>query len=273
MNAIFVANKPYGLSSNHFLSRLKRKYKVKKAGFSGTLDPFATGVLVVAFGSYTRLFSYLNKTPKVYEATIWFGASSESGDNENISQVEKLRPFSPDVFEIVRKSLLGKVSYIPPKFSAKNINGVRAYKLARSGVEFELKSQEMEIFSCEILNYSHPFLTIRLKVDEGAYARSYAQLFAQKMGVSATLSALKRVSEGEFRFENERFLDPISILNLPKNEYFGDIDEVMDGKKLDLYKLKMQKNGKYLLEYDEFFSIIEIKDDEISYCLNKVKKC
>ena len=90
MNAIFVANKPSGMSSNHFLGRLKKKYGVKKAGFSGTLDPFASGCLIVAFGSYTKFFRFLDKSPKVYEATIWLGASSPSMDNENISEISNV---------------------------------------------------------------------------------------------------------------------------------------------------------------------------------------
>ncbi|MBR8463769.1 tRNA pseudouridine(55) synthase TruB [Campylobacter sp. faydin G-24] len=273
MNAIFVANKPSGLSSNQFLSRLKRKYGEKKAGYSGTLDPFASGCLIVAFGSYTKFFQFLEKSPKIYEATMWLGANSESGDNENISKVTLLKPFANESLEIVRKGLLGIVSYTPPKFSAKNIDGIRAYKLARNGYEFELKTQTMQVFSCDITNYCHPFLSFRISVSEGGYIRSYAKLFAQKLGVDATLSALKRVSEGEFKFENERFLGIDEVLKLPENEYLGDISDIMDGKKIDTTKLKNDKNGIYLLKYDKFITIIKIENKMVSYCLNKVEKC
>ena len=88
MNRLFVAYKPKGMVSNRFLSRLKRKYGVKKAGFSGILDPFASGCLIVAFGAYTRLFNYLKIEPKVYRATLWLGASSPSFDNQNITQIQ-----------------------------------------------------------------------------------------------------------------------------------------------------------------------------------------
>ena len=230
MNALFVADKPSGISSNNFLSRIKRKYGEKKAGFSGTLDPFARGCLIVALGNYTKLFNYIDKTPKIYEATIWIGAKSESGDNENISEIKILKPFALSSIELIKNSLLGKITYVPPKFSAKNINGVRAYKLARAGVEFELKSQEMEVFSCEILNYFHPFLTLKISVNEGSYVRSYAQIFADKLGVSATLSSLKRLSEGKFKFENEKFLNPLDFINLQTNDYLGDIKDMEFGK-------------------------------------------
>lgn len=273
MNAIFVANKPADLSSNQFLSRLKRKYGVKKAGFSGTLDPFASGCLIVAFGSYTKFFRFLDKTPKIYEATMWIGASSPSGDNENITDVKILKPFVDESLEIARKSLLGRLKYIPPKFSAKNINGTRAYKLARTGEEFSLKEQEMEVFGCEILSYRHPFLTFRISLSEGGYVRSYAQLFGKRLGYDVCLSELKRISEGKFRFENEKFLDICEILNLPRNKYLGDVADIMDGKSLKPSDFTTQKDGTYLLEYDKFLSIIEIKNDTISYCLNKVEKC
>ncbi|MDL0087924.1 tRNA pseudouridine(55) synthase TruB [Campylobacter gastrosuis] len=273
MNAIFVAKKPAGLSSNHFLNRLKRKYNCKKAGFSGTLDPFASGALLVAFGSYTRLFSHINKSPKIYKATMWLGAKSESGDNQNISEIAILPPFEPEILNKTIAKLSGEISYTPPKFSAKNINGTRAYKLARSGVDFELKTQTMQVFNAKITNYSHPFLSFEISVSEGSYVRSYAQIFAKNLGVNATLSALERVSEGGLCYENERFLDPVLLLNLEKNEYFGDILEIKNGKKLDKTKFKRQTNGKFLLIYDDFFSIIEIKNDEVIYCLNKVEKC
>ncbi|ANE35773.1 tRNA pseudouridine 55 synthase [Campylobacter iguaniorum] len=273
INRIFVAKKPALMSSNHFLGRLKRKYNVKKAGFSGTLDPFASGVLVIAFGNYTRLFNYLCKAPKTYQATLWLGASSPSLDNENISRVEILKPFAFESIEIVRSSLLGEISYTPPKFSAKKIDGVRAYTLARAGSEFEMKQSTMQIYDAKILNYSHPFLSFEITVSEGSYIRSWANLFAKKLGVNGTLSALCRVKEGKFIYEDEKALNPLEYLNLEQNEYFGSKENIKDGKKLAIADFKIQKDGKYLLVFDEFFSIVELKDEAVTYCLNKVELC
>ena len=106
MDRLFVAFKPKEISSNAYLSQLKRKYGEKKAGFSGTLDPFASGALVVAFGAYTRLFRFLRKSPKIYRATIWLGAKSESGDNRNFVSIDEILPLnlraSPRRFHIRR---------------------------------------------------------------------------------------------------------------------------------------------------------------------------
>jgi len=113
MNALFVANKPAGISSNHFLSRLKRKYGVKKAGFSGTLDPFASGCLIVALGNHTRLFNYIDKTPKIYEATMWLGAVSASLDNENIEEITICPQLNLADVKAALSELKGEIAYVP----------------------------------------------------------------------------------------------------------------------------------------------------------------
>ncbi|BCX79334.1 tRNA pseudouridine(55) synthase TruB [Campylobacter sp. 19-13652] len=273
MNALFVANKPSGTSSNKFLSQIKRKYGVKSAGYSGTLDPFASGALIVGIGSYTRLFRYLELSPKVYEAVMWLGAISESGDNENISSVSLISPLNLNQIKAAASELLGEIEYVPPKYSAKHVNGKRAYELARSGEEFELAPAKMRVFEFDITGYSHPFLSFRASVSEGGYIRSLAQILAKKLDVNATLSALKRLSEGRFFYDNEKPLCIPDSLNLAQNEYLGDKSDIMLGKKLACDKFKNTNDGVYLVEFEEFFSIIEIKNAVVAYRLNKVEKC
>lgn len=270
MNRLFVANKPINISSNRFLGQLKKKYKVKSAGFSGTLDPFASGCLIIAFGAYTKLFNYINQAPKCYEATIWLGAKSASLDNENIEKISILEPFLLEDLQNFTNQLIGEIEFTPPKYSAKHINGARAYDLARKGIDFELKTQKMQVFSAQILNYSHPFLTISLKLSQGGYARSWAELLAKKLNCDATLSALKRISEGDFFYENEKALNPLDFLKLNKNEYLGDESDMALGKKLKIQNFKEQKNGLYLIAFDDFFSIIEIFNGEVKYKLNRI---
>lgn len=270
MNRLFVANKPINISSNRFLGQLKKKYKVRSAGFSGTLDPFASGCLIIAFGAYTKLFHYIKQAPKCYEATIWLGAKSASLDNENIEKISILEPFLLKDLQNFTNQLIGEIEFTPPKYSAKHINGVRAYDLARNGIDFELKTQKMQVFSAQILNYSHPFLTISLKLSQGGYARSWAELLAKKLNCDATLSALKRISEGDFFYENEKALNPLDFLKLNKNEYLGDESDITLGKKLKIQNFKEQKNGLYLIVFDDFFSIIEIFNGEVKYKLNRI---
>lgn len=272
MNKIFVAFKPIELSSNAFLSNLKRKYKNKKAGYSGTLDPFAKGVLIVAFGQYTKLFRFLEKSPKTYKATLWLGVKSLSLDNKNIQKIELLKAFELKILEQIKTELLGKISYTPPQFSAKKIEGKRAYELAVKGEIARLKPCTMEIFSCEILHYTHPFLHIQISVSEGAYIRSYCELFARKLGINATLSSLERISEGKFFYNNEKSLNVIKYLNLKPN-FIKDLSKLENGSKIALEELKIQDEGFYYIENEKYFSIINIKENKVKYLLNKVEKC
>lgn len=273
MNRLFVAYKPKGVVSNHFLSRLKRKYGVKKAGFSGILDPFASGCLIIAFGAYTRLFNYLNIEPKIYRATLWLGASSNSGDNENINQIHLPPTLDEAQIKNALQNLQGKINYIPPKFSAKKIDGKRAYELARAGSEFELKECQMEVFSTKFISYCHPFITFDIAVSAGSYIRSYAQILAKNLEQIGTLSALERLSEGKFKFENETPLNPLEYLNLTKNSYKGDIKDIILGKKLKCSDFETSSDGEYLIELDDTFSIIKIENQEVKYAINRMEKC
>ena len=218
MNRLFVAYKPSGIGSNLFLSKLKRKYNNKKAGFSGTLDPFAKGVLLVGFGSYTKLFRFLNKTPKVYRATLWLGAKSDSLDSEMIEDVTILPAFSSEEVSKIIVSLEGELEYEPPIFSAKRINGQRAYDLARAGKEVVLNKINSKIYESKLIHYCHPFVTFEATVSEGTYIRSLGRIIANRLGVSdGSLSALERLNEGQFFYENERALDIKTSLNIPQN--------------------------------------------------------
>jgi len=273
MHRLFVAHKPPNLSSNHFLSRLKRKYGVKKAGFSGTLDPFASGCLIVAFGTYTKLFQFLNKTPKRYRATLWVGAKSESLDSERIESVETMLPFHPDSLALIFQNLVGKHVYVPPKFSAKKIDGKRAYALAREDKEVVLAPVEMEIYEATLVQYCHPFMTFEVCVSEGAYVRSIGQMISAKLGFEGALSALERLSEGVFSYENEHTLDPLEVIDLPFNTYNPGEADFLDGKVLTKEGFVHQEEGRYLVVFETFFSIIDITPEGVVYQLNRMERC
>ena len=271
-NRLFVVNKPLFVSSNQYLGKIKRKYKTKKAGFSGTLDPFAKGCLIVAFGQYTRLFQFLKKTPKRYKATLFLGAYSETLDVEKISKVDIPPKFDYDEVKKVVNSFKGKITQIPPKYSAKKIDGVRAYDLARAGKEVDIKKIEVEIFDIKITNYSHPFLSFEAEVSEGTYIRSLGRDIAEKLGVNGSLTYLERLNEGKFVYDNEKALNPLEYLDLEKNEYLGDKENLVLGRKLNIEDFKITKKGKYIVEFENYFAIIEI-DENVKYLLNKVELC
>ncbi|MFK2822854.1 tRNA pseudouridine(55) synthase TruB [Arcobacter sp. YIC-80] len=270
LNKLFVVKKPIFRSSNSYLNEIKRKYKNKKAGFSGTLDPFACGCLIVAFGQYSKLFNYMSKTPKTYRAVIWLGAQSESLDIENMISIENEEKLDLEVIEKEVKNLIGVHEYYPPKFSAKKINGKRAYDLAREGKDVQMKKSSMRVYNTKLISYNHPFITFESSVSEGSYIRSLAQILLSKLLRKGTLSYLERINEGKFFYENEKDLNPLDYLDLPKNKYFGTKEWLDTGRKISIEYLENKNDGKYLIVFDEFFSIIQIENKEVKYLLNKV---
>jgi len=270
LNRLFVVKKPVFISSNFYLNRIKRKYKNKKAGFSGTLDPFACGSLIVAFGQYSKLFRFLKKTPKSYKATIFLGAQSESLDIENVYDIQNVKKLDENRIIDTINSLLGTLEYLPPKYSAKKINGQRAYNLAREGVDFEMKKITSEVSAVKFINYNHPFITFELTVSEGSYIRSMAQILLDRLDEVGTLSYLERLHEGEFYYDDEKSLNPLKYLDVQTNNYTGTKEWFDLGKKLDINYFENKQDGEYLIVFDTFFAIIAIKDMEAKYVLNKV---
>ncbi len=274
MNRLFVAYKPSGIGSNLFLSQLKRKYNNKKAGFTGTLDPFAKGVLIIGFGSHTKLFRFLNKTPKTYRATLWLGAHSDSLDTEMIDRVEILKEHKLAEVKEILKSLEGSLEYEPPIFSAKRINGQRAYDLARAGKEFTLNKINSTIYKTKLIHYCHPFVTFEATVSEGTYIRSLGRIIAQRLGVEdGSLSALERLNEGQFAYDGEVALDIKKSLNIPMNTYKGDYENVNYGRVLAIEDLEIKDDGTYWLDNSDNISIITIKDKIIKYELGRIYTC
>ncbi|MFA6760925.1 MAG: tRNA pseudouridine(55) synthase TruB [Sulfuricurvum sp.] len=272
MNRLFVANKPAGVGSNKFLGSLKRKYGVKKAGFSGTLDPFANGVLVVAFGSYTKLFRFLKTAPKRYRATLWLGANSITLDSEMIDRVDSVKPLGVESISSAVASLEGELSYIPPRFSAKHIDGKRAYDLARSGEEFELDSITSSIYEAKLISYMHPFVTFEVVVSSGSYVRSIGLELAKRVGVSsASLSYLTRLSEGAFVYDGEKSLYPKEYLDLKPNRYLGDIDNLRYGRVLNASEFELMDDGYYFVEFDDALAVLRFSEGVVKYELGRVE--
>jgi len=229
-------------------------------------------IIISATGQYTKLFQYLNKTPKSYKATLWLGANSPSLDIEQIDSIKEIKDFDEETIKETLTSLLGELTYYPPKFCAKKINGKRAYELARAGEEINLKTITSTIYDIKLIHYNHPFVHFEAKVSEGTYIRSLGALIADKLNVDGTLSSLHRIHEGQFYYDNEKALNPFTHLALPSNVYTGDESFMELGKKLDVSYFQIQKDGLYLVETTQFFSILEIIDKEIKYRFNRIPK-
>lgn len=270
MNKLICAYKPPFISSNAFLTRLKKQEQNKKAGFSGTLDPFARGALIVGFGQYTRLFRFLQKTPKIYEATIFLGAISKSLDCENVQEVRQIKHLDLAKIKDAILGIKGKQMQSPPSFSAKKINGTRAYNLARKNENFSLKKTAIEVFESTFLNYSHPFLSFRVSVSEGTYVRVLAQDILKALHSVGTLVSLTRISEGAFFYQNNKPLDP-SLFLTPKENKIISSKNTQNGDKLALQDLMIKTNGTYFIKQNSMLSIIEINSTKVQYLLNSIR--
>ncbi len=271
MNKLFVVNKPTDISSNNYLRQIKRKYNTKKAGYSGTLDPFAKGCLIVAFGQYTKLFRFLKKSPKKYKATLYLGAISETLDIEKIEKILNVEKIENQKIQNVLSSLKGEIEYLPPKYCAKKIGGKKAYELARGNKDFELKKIKSIIYDLNLISYEHPFITFDITISEGGYIRSIGAIIAEKLGSIGVLKELERINEGDFIYENEKSLNPLQYLNTIENFYLLDKFDILLGKKLQNKSFKIEQDGIYHIITDNEFAIIEIKNKEVKYLLNKIK--
>jgi len=200
---IILVDKPAGISSfgvvavvRRYLTRLiGRRVKV---GHCGTLDPFATGLLILVSGRNTRRASEFSGLDKVYQATIRLGARSTTGDPEG--EITEL-PSKPPSLERIREVLsqfTGQIQQVPPSYSAIKVNGRRAYQLARVGKPVALSPRTVQVYSIELVSYSYPELTIKTKVSSGTYIRSLASDMGERLGIGAYTVALRRLSIGPY---------------------------------------------------------------------------
>ncbi len=200
MNGVINVYKEAGITSFDVVAQLRKLLKVSKCGHLGTLDPMAEGVLPVCIGYATRFSDYLSSVEKEYIAEFKLGFKSPSYDNTS-DKIEKVSDIIPNIKEIQNKlqDLTGTVSLKVPAFSAKKINGVRAYKLARSGAIEDAGSREMEIFSIDLLNYEYPLGIMKVNCGKGTYIRSIINTLGESLSTGALMTGLIRSANGVFK--------------------------------------------------------------------------
>lgn len=206
-DGILLVDKPAGWTSFDVVAKIRgqirRQYieqgikptkRQLKVGHAGTLDPFATGLLVILLGDATKKADEFLKLDKVYESTIRLGQTSTTGDPEGeISDVSSTRPTREEV-EVVVKVFIGKIQQRPPAYSAIKVNGQRAYKLARRGEEVNIPERTIEIYSLDILDYEYPQIKIRVHVSSGTYIRTLAEDIGKQLQTGAYCSELRRIT-------------------------------------------------------------------------------
>ncbi len=211
LSGILNINKPKGLTSHDVVDKVRKLSGIRKVGHAGTLDPIATGVLVVCLGKATRLVRFIMDSPKTYRATLRLGISTDTHDAEG--QIIREAPVNVTLEEVKEalKSFTGTIEQIPPLYSAIKIRGKRLYELAREGKEVTLLPRQVEIYRIEVLEWDIPFLTLEVECSPGTYIRALARDLGEKLGCGAHVTELTRLRSGRFTLEDAVTLEEIEV--------------------------------------------------------------
>jgi tRNA pseudouridine55 synthase len=288
MDGILIVDKPEGLTSHDVVSRLRRILKTKRIGHTGTLDPFATGVLVMLIGKATRLAQFLDKDKKEYEAIMRLGFETDTGDvSGSPKQIQNSKfKIQNEVIEGVLKDFRGEIKQTPPMYSAKKVAGKKLYELARKGIEIERKPVKVKIYEIEIIKNQRPktedlqknnfglwTLDFGLKVtcSAGTYVRTLAEDIGKKLRIGAHLAALRRTSAGQFDLSKAVTLE--ELVEIVANGKLGEVLISMNDALAHLPKvilndeeIKNTQNGKKLK-----FGNAEIKNNQAVRMINKTE--
>jgi|TARA_B100001245_G_scaffold185987_1_gene144128 tRNA pseudouridine55 synthase len=215
-DGIILIDKPADMTSFGVVARVRRVLSEQagrkvKVGHCGTLDPFATGLLILCIGKECKHAGGYMKRDKVYEATVRLGQTSSTGDPEGeVTDTGKKQPNQEEITEVIRQ-FTGEIDQVPPMHSAVKINGQRAYRLAREGKTVEVPARKVTIHSLEVIDYTYPELTIRTHVSSGTYIRSLVQDIGQELGTGAYCTQLRRLSIADWDVTNAQTLAAFGI--------------------------------------------------------------
>ncbi|MCM8778564.1 MAG: tRNA pseudouridine(55) synthase TruB [Candidatus Omnitrophica bacterium] len=222
MDGIILIDKPKGFTSHDVVDFVRRRFGIKKVGHGGTLDPEATGVLVILLGKATRIFSYIVEMDKEYRGSFYLGKATDTGDGMGKVIYEekdgdKLRNFKREDIEKVFHSLTGEVYLTPPMFSALHYQGKRLYELAREGKFIERKPRLAKIYFLKLINFSPPLVDFHISCSRGTYIRSLCEKIEEQLGIPLYLYSLRRLRCGNFLLEDAVDLDTLREIGSLEN--------------------------------------------------------
>ena len=272
MNGIIIVNKPIDYTSRDVVNKISKILGTKKVGHTGTLDPIATGVLVITIGKYTKLCDMLTSEYKEYIATMKLGIETDTLDTTGNILNNKDYNVNEDKIKEVLNSFIGKSIQEVPKYSAVRVNGKRLYEYARNNIEVELPKREIDIKYIDFISYKDGYITFKTCVSKGTYIRSLIRDIAYKLNTVASMSSLIRTKQGIFNIE-----DSYSLEDIENNNYkILDIEDIFTN--IEIYNIddkdyKRISNGSYI---DNIFNsdkvLVKYKDKNIAlYILDKDK--
>lgn len=199
-----LVNKPKGMTSFFLVRSFRKLLNMRRIGYAGTLDPLASGLMIMAVGEATKLLHFLEQTEKKYEVEIRFGSVSETYDAEGpFHEVATAKPVLRDqIVQVLERDFLGERQQVPPKYSAVKIQGKHAYDLVRGGKDVQLKARTVTFYDVDVDAFEYPLLRCTVHCSAGTYIRSFAHDLGQILGCGAYVSDLKRVDVGEYSLQN-----------------------------------------------------------------------
>ena len=280
MEGIIVVNKPKGITSFDVIRKLKKILKTKKIGHTGTLDPLATGVMLVCVGRATKLASDLEAKDKIYIADFDIGYATDTYDIEGKKIAENIIEVSKENLKQSIKKFIGNIKQVPPMYSAIKIDGNKLYHLARKGIEVERPERNVTIEYINLLDFKDNKVKIETKVSKGCYIRSLIYDIGQDLGTYATMTALQRKQVGEYSLENSYNLEQIEEMTLNNDfKFLKTVEEIFSYDKYSLQTEKefiLYKNGntvkikenlenkKYRIYFqDEFIGLANVENNNL----------
>ena len=247
MEGIIVVNKTKGITSFDVIRKLKKILKTKKIGHTGTLDPLATGLMLVCVGKATKLASDLEAKNKIYIADFDIGYATDTYDVEGKKIAENIIEVSKENLEQSIKKFIGNIKQVPPMYSAIKIDGNKLYHLARKGIEVERPKRDVTIEYINLLDFKNNKAKIETEVSKGCYIRSLIYDIGQDLGTYATMTALQRKQVGEYSLENSYNLEQIEEMTLNNDfKFLKTVEEIFSYDKYNLQTEKefiLYKNG------------------------------
>lgn len=297
-DGILIIDKPADYTSHDVVAKVRKVLGTKKVGHTGTLDPMATGVLVVCVGSATKLVEYFTSKDKIYKTKIKLGIKTDTGDitgeiicekpinsmmpvntrilndngnynrnaNKDEENISNEQIFIKNIEEVC-KSFIGKQKQIPPMYSSIKVNGVKLYEYARKGIHIDVGPRDIEIFDIKDISYTNDEIEMTVHCSKGTYIRTLCEDIAEKLGTVGTMSYLRRIQTGNFNIENSIKLEDISEEKIiPMENLFDkkitlskDVNKLMNGVEIPCEL----PDGLYNLYTDHYIGIGKIKDKKL----------
>ncbi|MDD2916628.1 MAG: tRNA pseudouridine(55) synthase TruB [Candidatus Gracilibacteria bacterium] len=285
----FLIQKPLGLSSFSVIAHLRKRFGIRKIGHTGTLDPLATGLLLVATDNSTKLIAYIDKARKTYVFTVRLDGSTPSCDldteveyvHAHILEQARTTITQEKIQKMIDIHFSGKIVQIPPVYSALKVNGQRAYDMARAGQKTMLPERAIQIYSSRIISFSFPEITIEMEVSSGTYIRSIARDLGEKLGLAGYVTMLHRKKIEHLSEQEAKTIEDLVISDALSYEQVFPAFEILSPSSEILQKLEnglkfpnsleLKSGQKYLVKDGEkYTSLIEERDGIVRICANNI---